>query len=211
LPVRQNARIQGVPRKEEITRSHEVQFYSDDAAFVVGFTDRIQAALGAGNLVIVVATESHRESLLQTMREQGVDITVAIAQGHYLALDVVDTLSTFMGDEVPDPVRFFRVVGDLTPAAARSAAGEQSRVTICGECASILWAQGNVNAAIQVERFCNQLTKRYEMDILCGFSLSSFYREEESKSSRRFVAHAELSSAVMGSLTLLHAGNRFAN
>jgi hypothetical protein len=129
----------------------------------------------------------------------------------YLALDVVDTLSTFMGDEVPDPVRFFRVVGDLIAAATRSAAGEQSRVTICGECASILWAQGNVNAAIQVERFCNQLTKRYEMDILCGFSLSSFYREEESKSSRRFVAHAELSSAVMGSLTLLHAGNRFAN
>jgi hypothetical protein len=113
------------------------------------------------------------------LREQGVDINAAIEQGRYLALDVADTLSTFMGDELPDPVQFFRVVDDLIAAAARSTAGEESRVTICGECASILWAQGNADAAIQVEQFCNQLTKRYEIDILCGFSLSSFYCDED--------------------------------
>jgi hypothetical protein len=168
-----------VPRKTEVTRSHEVEFYSGDAAFVVGFTYFIEAALKAGNAVIVVATESHRKSLLQRLQEQGVDIATAIEQGRYLPLDVADTLSTFMGDELPDPVRFFGVVGDLIAAAARATAGEQSRVAICGECASILWAQGNADAAIQVEQLCNQLTKRYEMDILCGFSLSSFYREED--------------------------------
>ena len=107
------------------------------------------------------------------------DIAAAIEQGHYLALDVSDTLSIFMGDELPDPVRFFRVVDDLIAAAARSTAGEKSRITICGECASILWAQGKADAAIRVEQFCNQLTKRYGMNILCGFSLSSFDREED--------------------------------
>jgi len=50
---------------------------------------------------------------------------------------------------------------------------------MCGECGSILWALGKADAAIQVERLCNQLAKRYEMDILCGFSLSSFYREDD--------------------------------
>jgi len=176
---RKEALLSRVPRKKEITRCHEVDFYSDDAAFVVGFTDCIQAALEAGNALIVVATESHRKSLLERLQEDGVDIAVAIEQGRYLALDVADTLSTFMLNDLPDPVRFFRVVGDLIAAAARSTAGEQSRVTICGECASILWAQGNADAAIQVEQLCNQLTKRYEMNILCGFSLSSFYREED--------------------------------
>jgi KaiC/GvpD/RAD55 family RecA-like ATPase len=146
---------------------------------VVGFTHFIEAALKAGKALIVVATESHRKSLLQRLQEQGVDIAAAIEQGRYLPLDVADTLSTFMGNDLPDPVRFFGVVGDLIAAATRATAGEQSRVAICGECASILWAQGNADAAIQVERFCNQLTKRYEMDILCGFSLSSFYREED--------------------------------
>jgi len=163
----------------EISRAHEVEFYSDDEAFVVGFADRIEAALVAGNALIVVATESHRKSLLAKLQEQGVNINAAIEQGRYLALDVDDTLSTFMGDELPDPVRFFRVVDDLIAAAARSTSGEKSRITICGECASILWAQGNADAAIQLEQFCNQLTKRYEIDILCGFSMSSFYCDED--------------------------------
>jgi len=167
------------PRKVEITRSHEVQFYSDDEAFVVGFDSFIEAALKVGNAVIVAATESHGKSLLQRLQENGVDIAAAMEQGRYLPLDVGETLSTFMVNDRPDPVRFFGVVGDLIAAAARGTAGEQSRVAVCAECASILWAQGNADAAIQVEQFCNQLTKRYQMRILCGFSLSSFYSEED--------------------------------
>ena len=168
-----------VPRKTEVTRSHEVEFYSDDAAFVVGFTYFIEAALKAGNAVIAVTTESHQKSLLRRLQEHGVDIGAVIERGRYVALDVAETLATFMVNDLPDPVRFSRVVGGLIAAAARATAGEQSRVAVCGECASILWAQGNADAAIQVEQLCNQLTKRYEMDILCGFSLSSFYREED--------------------------------
>ena len=163
----------------EISRGHEVEFYSDDEAFVVGFADRIEAVLEAGNALIVVATESHLNNLIPRLQERGVDIAAAIEQGHYLALDVSDTLSIFMGDELPDPVRFFRVVDELIAAAARSTSGEKSRITICGECASILWAQGKADAAIRVEQFCNQLTKRYGMNILCGFSLSRFDREED--------------------------------
>jgi DNA-binding NarL/FixJ family response regulator len=184
-----------VPRKTEVTRSHEVEFYSDDAAFVVGFTYFIEAALRAGNAVIVVSTESHRKSLLQRLQENGVDIAAALEQGRYLPLDVVDTLSTFMGNDLPDPVRFFRVVGDLIAAAALATAGGKSRVAVCGECASFLWAQGNADAAIQVEQLCNQLTRRYEMDILCGFSLSSFYSEEDKQAFQRICSNTEPSSA----------------
>ncbi len=168
-----------VPRKPVIARGHEVEFYSDDAAFVVGFNGFIEAALNAGKAVIVVSTESHRESLLQRLLEHGVDVVSAINQGRYLALDVDDTLSTFMGNDLPDPVRFLRVVDDLIAAATRATAGDPSRVAICGECASILWAQGKADAAIQVEQLCSKAAQRYELDILCGFSLNSFYREED--------------------------------
>ena len=98
-----------------MTRSaHEVEFCSDDAAFVFGFTRFIEAALQAGNAVIVIATESHRNRLLQRLQEHGVDIAAAIEQGRYVSLDVAETLSTFMVNDLPDPVRFFRVAGDLT-------------------------------------------------------------------------------------------------
>jgi hypothetical protein len=84
-----------------------------------------------------------------------------------------------MRDDVPEPTRFFKVAGDLIAAGARSAANQRSRVLVCGECASVLWAQGKTDAAVKVEQLCSQLTKLYDIDILCGFTLNSFYCEED--------------------------------
>jgi DNA-binding NarL/FixJ family response regulator len=179
-----------VPEKTQTVRSHEVQFYPDDESFVDGFTGYIKAALLNGNAVIVVATESHQKSLLQSLQDHGASIAAAIEQGRCLSLDVADTLSTFMVNDLPDPMRFFKVVGGLI-ATAQATAGRPSRVTICGECASILWAEGNADGAIQVEQLCNQLTKRYPMDILCGFSLSSFYRDEDKQVFQRICGELE--------------------
>jgi DNA-binding NarL/FixJ family response regulator len=126
----------------EITRSHEVEFYSDDAAFVAGFTRLIEAALESGNAVIVVATDSHRKSLLQRLREHGVDIVAAVKQGRYVSLDVADTLSTFMVNDLPDPARFLKVAGNLVAAAAKASRGDRPRVAACGECAPICGSKG---------------------------------------------------------------------
>jgi DNA-binding NarL/FixJ family response regulator len=163
--------------KAAFTRNHEIEFYSDDAAFVVGFAGFIEAALEAGKAVVVVATEPHRKGLLQRLQEDGVDTIAAIEQGRYLALDVSETLAIFMVNDLPAPARFMRVASDLFTTASRATLG--GRVAICGECGSILWAQGKADAAIQTEQLCNQLAKRYDTDVLCGFSLSSFYREED--------------------------------
>ena len=168
-----------VIEKSKITRNHEVEFYSDDPAFVVGFAHSIEAALKAGNSVILAATGAHREGILQKLREHKVDISACIERGSYLAVDVGEVLLTFMRDDVPEPTRFFKVAGDLIAAGARAAAKHGSRVLVCGECASVLWAQGKSDAAVKVEQLCNQLTKRYDIDILCGFTLNRFYREED--------------------------------
>ena len=100
-------------------------------------------------------------------------------RGRYFALDAVHIISTFMRNDLPDPVRFRGVVDDLIAAAGRGTAGPPSRVAICGECASILWAQHNADAAIQVEQLCNQVIQEYRLDILCGLPLSDFEREED--------------------------------
>jgi DNA-binding NarL/FixJ family response regulator len=155
--------------KADITRSHEVAFYSDDVALVFGFTRFIQAALQAGNAVIVVATESHRNRLLQRLQEHGVDIAAAIEQGRYVSSDVAETLSTFMVNDLPDPARCLKVAGDLVMEAAKAAQGEPPRVAVCGEIAPSLWAQGKADAAIQVEHLWDEIAKSYDVDILCGY------------------------------------------
>jgi DNA-binding NarL/FixJ family response regulator len=163
--------------KAVFTRNHEIEFYSDDAAFVVGFARFIEDALEAGKALVVVATEPHRKSLLQRLQEDGVDTIAAIEQGRYLSLDVAEILKIFMVNDLPAPERFMRVAGDLFTTASRATLG--GRVAICGECGSILWAQGKADAAVQTEQLCNQLAKRYDTDVLCGFSLTDFSREED--------------------------------
>lgn len=177
-----------VPRKAGITRSHEVQFYSEDASFLESFTLFIEAALKAGNAVIVIATESHRKSLLHRLQEQGLNISAAIEQGRYIPLDVAETLSTFMVNDLPDPVQFLKVAGDLIAAAAKGAKGELPRVAACGECAPILWVQGKADAAIELEHLWDEIAKTYDVDILCGYVLTNLQREEESHIYKRICA-----------------------
>jgi len=66
---------------KEIAYRHEVAFYSDDASFLDHFTQFIGAALKAGNAVIVVATESHRHSLMARLRAWGLDIDALLSKG----------------------------------------------------------------------------------------------------------------------------------
>jgi hypothetical protein len=168
-----------VPGWAKMTHNHEVQFYSDDAAFLLGVTCFIEAALKAGRPVIVVATESHRTSLLETLFVRGVDGAAAIEQGLYLPFDVDEALSTFMVNDRADSVRFLKAMGDLVSSAARAAKANHARVAAFGEIAPTLWARGNADAAIQVEQATDELAKTRNVDILCGYVLNSFQREHD--------------------------------
>jgi DNA-binding NarL/FixJ family response regulator len=155
----------------DIARQHGVGFYSDDRWLLDGVTQFIGAALQAGNVAVVAATESHRESLVPRLQAYGVDIGAAIEQGRYIALDAAGTLSRFMVNGMPDPLLFMEAFGNLIQTAAKAANGENRRVAIFGECVQILCERGNPEAAIQMEKLGNQLAKSHGVDILCGYSL----------------------------------------
>jgi hypothetical protein len=157
------------PPRVEPSPHHAVAFYPDEASFLRGVGRFVETALSTGSVVIVIATEDHRISLLSTLQAQGLDIAAAIEQGRYTALDAADALSTIMLSGMPDPVRFLKQLGSLIETAAKAVKGEQSRVAIFGERVHLLWAQGNAEAAIQVEKLCSQLAKAYDVDILCGY------------------------------------------
>lgn len=170
-----------LPQKAKAARCHEVHFYCNEASFLDRFTRFIETVLKARNAVIIVATELHRDILLQRLQLRGVDVYAAIEQGSYIQLDVTDTLSTFMVNDMPDPVLFSSVVSGLLEAAAKAAKGEPPRVAACGECAPRLWAQGKAEAAIRLEQLWDEIARTYEADILCGYPLSGFHREENSR------------------------------
>jgi CheY-like chemotaxis protein len=155
-----------------IARRHEVGFYSDDQLFLDDVTKFIGTALLAGDAAIVVATESHREGLLPRLQAQGVDIAAVIEQGKYIAVDVAEAVSTFMIDGMLDPARYLNLFGNLIATAAGARKGKQGRIAVFGEGVHLLWAQGNAEAAIRVEKLANQLAEAHGVDILCGYGLS---------------------------------------
>jgi len=183
------------PREGAPPHRHEVLFYSDEAEFLDGFTDFIAPVLQAGNAVVVVATESHRNGLVSTLQRRGLDISPAIERGHYIPLDVAETLARFMVNDMPDPVRFFKTVGDLIVRAAKVAKAERLRVAACAECASVLWAQGKAAAAVRLEQLWDQIATTYGVDVLCGYRLIEFHVNDGADMFQRIcAAHTTVSS-----------------
>jgi DNA-binding response OmpR family regulator len=170
------------------THCHEVQFYSDDAAFVLGFSRFIEAALKAGNPVIVIATKPHQATLLQKLLSSGAEIAASIEQGLYLPLDVADALAAFMVNDLPDPVRLQKLMGDQIALASEATKAKHPRIAACDEIAPELWAQGSADAAIQVEHVTDEIARTCNVDILCGYVLNRFQHEQESHIYERICA-----------------------
>ena len=104
-----------------ITRRHEFGLYSDDDAFLDGYTDFIVAALRVGKAVILIATDLHQRGLLRRLQARGVDVAALVEKKRYISLDVADSLPTFMVDGSPDPVRLAKAVRDPIVEAAKAA------------------------------------------------------------------------------------------
>ena len=163
------------------SRVHEVASYREDASFVDGLADFIDVALKNGKPVIVITTEAHRGGIRRRLQARGWDVAAVIQEGIYISLDASDTLSTIMVNDWPDATRLFNVAGNLIRDALKMAKSAPPRVAICGECAPILWAQGKAEAAIELEKLWDAVARRYDVDILCGYTFAGLRRSENSQ------------------------------
>jgi hypothetical protein len=181
--------------RREVARCHEVQFYSDESHSLDGFARFISAALKTGNVVVFVGTASHRRILLEKLHSERPDNRASVRQERYVALDAEEFLSNFVVDDMPDPNAFLKIADDLIIASANRTNREPLRVSLCGECAPILWAKGNADAAIRLEELWNKVARTHDVDIFCGYSLESLRCDEDSYTFRRIceehsVAHS---------------------
>ncbi len=168
-----------------VSRRHLAGFYSDEQRMLNDLTLFIGPSLGTGNAAIVIATESHRDSLLTRLQAYGVDMSVAIEQGRYVALDAADTLSSVMADAMLDASKFMKAFSTLI-GTMRTA--KHPRIAVCGECAHILWSQGNTAAAMEMEKLGNKLAKSFGVNILCAYSLGNRRQEMDTRTLQQISA-----------------------
>jgi hypothetical protein len=90
------------------------------------------------------------------MREEwgevnGVDILASLDQGRYVSSDVAETLSAFMVNSMPDHSRSHSECRQVCDGGAST----QKR-------------------RFDLEQLWKEITKSYDVDVLCGYSLGSF-------------------------------------
>ena len=169
----------GPGSRHKNARSHEVRFYLDDTALLNGLAHFIKTELFGGSAVIVLATKTHQDILLQKLQAEDPKFGDARQQGRYLPVDVDETLATFMVGGVLDVALFRKGAAELVDTAARAAIGKHPRVAACGECAPALWRQGNPEAAIELEHLWDQIARDRNVKISCGYVLNDSQRERE--------------------------------
>jgi hypothetical protein len=155
---------------------HAVQFYSHDEELAERVVPYLLEALGGGGVAVVIATPEHRcefEARLRKALGGGADLAAAEDSGTYLALDASETVRELMVDGRLDRAAFDRVIGGLI----RQAGTGGRPVRAYGEMVALLWDDGLVNAAIQLEAMWNELGRRHSFSLFCGYQAGSATRD----------------------------------
>jgi DNA-binding NarL/FixJ family response regulator len=159
-------------RKRPSACCHEIQFYSDDRFFLTGFARTIEAALRTEDFVVLAATESHRQSLLLELQARDVDAAAAIRAGRYISVDAAEALSTFMERSGPNQQRFLSTIGELVRSTVAAAASRHKRVVVLGEMVALLCGEGRMHAAVELEKWWNELAQACFFDLYCAYPVN---------------------------------------
>ena len=151
--------------------SHAVQFYEDDAFLLDTIAEFLASGLDAGDQVVVIASEAHREGLIERLESRA----VAIGRGRLRLLDAQESLSKIMVGDKPDPDLFRDWIASVI---AQMTGGEHGvRIRAFGEMVDLLWRGGRSRAAIRLEELWNDARKEHSFSLLCAYVMGNFYRE----------------------------------
>ena len=161
--------------------AHLVEFYETDEFLADSVRDYLLPALRQGDAGIVVATPDHERLFCSGLADAGIDVEAAKATGQLVMLDAAETLARFMVDGEPDGTRFRTVIGGLIAGAAAGPRG----VRVYGEMVALLWANGEVAAAITLEDLWNDLSQTHPFSLFCAYPLRAFDRDSSTAGFRR--------------------------
>jgi MEDS: MEthanogen/methylotroph, DcmR Sensory domain len=144
---------------------HVVVFYQSEDELAEQAADCLLGAIRRDGVAIVVAGPVHRQAFRNRLANAGVDIARANGRGLYVELDAGETIARFMVNGWADPASFWQAIAPLL----KTAASDGRPVRIFGEMVALLWQQGLVSAAVDVEALWNELRAQYPFDLMCAY------------------------------------------
>jgi hypothetical protein len=154
---------------------HGVRFYESDRSLARIVAEFLHEGFDAGSPGIVVATASQRAAIVRELTDRSLDVITLQRSHDLLLLDATETLTTFMVDGKPDPVKFRDQMCEVIERACRGRV--HCTVRIFGQMVDVLWQKGERDAAIRLELLWNQLAQTKAFALLCGYAMGNFYKD----------------------------------
>jgi hypothetical protein len=149
-------------------------------------------ALHLGGVAILIATPAHRVAFESQFAAAGVDVESVLSKGTLVSLDARKTMAAFLADGKIDPDRFDEVVGGLVERAVQ--VGEP--VHAYGEMVDLLWDEGQIALAMELETLWNELGQKLPFSLYCSYRVDL---SNEHEFPGQLLGVCSLHSAVIGS------------
>ena len=156
---------------------HFVQFYEKEDHIINSVAEYVSHGIKVGETCIVAAPSDHIRKIEKTIIGFGYDIETARRAGKYISLDAHETLAEIMNGDAVDAKSFSKLLGLHLEKSSKNG----GRTRIFGELVAVLLAEGNGDAAVDLEGFWNDLRKKYPFELFCAYPLDAFSNEYAAK------------------------------
>jgi signal transduction histidine kinase len=154
---------------------HAVQFYEHDTFLFDTVAKFISAGLAVNERIFLIATKRHTDAFLE--RVDQLDLQRARDEGRLTVLDARATLAQFMVGDMPDRERFREMLASLMGALPDDE--RPLRLRAYGEMVDLLAKDGNVRAAIRLEKLWHDALQERPFALLCAYLMGNFHRPSD--------------------------------
>jgi hypothetical protein len=168
---------------------HSVHIYDEHSSLIKRLCGIVSSGLQIGNSVLVVATASHRDQLVEELNESNVDVRSLAREGRFTMYDAKEMLATFMVDGRPDRELFSQSLGKLLSNSRKKAHSDDAGLTVFGEMVAVLWEEGKKEAALEIEGLWNDALNDRAFHLHCAYPRWNFLKDGD-ESGLAAVCHA---------------------
>jgi DNA-binding NarL/FixJ family response regulator len=155
---------------------HTAHFHANDSQFLDDVTRLVGSTLRSDEQVVFVTSEATRRDVAQRLQARHTDVGLLAERGQYVEQDSAVALLSVMHDGRPDRERVAEIVHDLDRLRLTAPNGPRRRLTIVGDISGSLCANGEFEAAVELERIWDELTRPLPFFTVCCYRSDCFER-----------------------------------
>jgi DNA-binding NarL/FixJ family response regulator len=153
---------------------HIVQFHADERQFLDDVSALVGATLRSGEPVLIVASEATRIGVAQRLQAREMNLAMLAERRQYVEQDSALAVSQIVHDGSPDEERVREIIHGLDRLRLAAPKGPRGRLTIVGDIAISLCRSGDTEAALEVERIWNEVTRPLPFFTVCSYPIECF-------------------------------------